>query len=390
MIKRILVIGSLGLAVAGGARFALVEMTERRWERRREELLGMAVFPPAERRPWEVRFESLAERVASSPRVDEILDSPYRPFVCLGDGEPRALDDFERVWVEGLWNELFGLEGILAELRRLAPEDLQWHGETQKFLTLRVFVHALCGRAWRAAEAGDSGSAAQAWADALRLARATCDGTTTGTVVRFGCDELVLRSLRAALVLGTSPGALEAALAPLLADWAYVPEDAEHVIRRDLAAVAGGEPGGSDGLDPAEALRWLAPVERAIELAHAPIEAVARLGEEPVAARDAAAPRDGLWLLSTPVSYLHARHAQRNVALTAFSVAAFRERHGEYPAALSELDGLAPDLALDPLTGAPLAYARDASGAYVGPAAWGTRVDVRADPDASLYAWWLR
>jgi hypothetical protein len=393
MIKRILVIGSLGLAVAGGARFALVEMTERRWERRREELLGMAVFPPAERRPWEVRFESLAERVASSPRVDEILDSPYRPFVCLGDGEPRALDDFERVWVASLWDELFGLEGILTELRKLPPDALAWNGETQELQVLRVLVHALCGRAWLALADGEPEAAAEAWADALRLVRATDSGTAIATLARSACDGMSLGSLRSALALGMSPGALRAALAPLLEGWAYDPERAERMIRRDLTAVAELQQSGATELDPAGALRWLAPVERAIELAHGPVEAVARMREQEAESRDSGGgsdARDALWLLGTPVSYHHALHAQRNVALTALAVAAFREARGAFPATLAELTDLPPAHALDPLTGARLPYSVSGDTARIGPAAWGERVDVWNDIDGSPYVWTLR
>lgn len=117
---------------------------------------------------------------------------------------------------------------------------------------------------------------------------------------------------------------------------------------------------------------------------------MARLRETRPSGRVASAPRDDLWLLSMPISTLHARHAQRNVALTALAVAAFRERHGRFPAALTELDGLAPELTLDPLTGSPLAYARSDSQAEVGPAAWGTRVDVWQDIAASPYVWTLR
>lgn len=390
MIRRILVIGGLALAVAGGARFVLAELTEHRWERRKAELLELAVFQPKERRPWEVRFESLAQRLGSSERMDEIRASKYRPLVCLGDEPARPLDDFERVWVTSLWNELAGLEPILAELRRLPIGSLAWHGPTAKLATMRELALALCARAWTAAEAGDSEGAAQDYADALRLARATNDGSTLGTMIRSACDRITLDSLRAVLALGPSPSALAATLAPLLMDWAYDADEAERAIRRDLAWVADSEEGGEDGFEPAEGLQRLAPLESALELAHGPIEAVARLREELVAGRVAGAPRDGLRLLATPVSYLHARHAQRNVALTALAVAAFRERHGEFPATLAELEALEPALALDPLTGATLPYSRSDSGAQIGPVSWGTRVDVWQDADASPYVWTLR
>lgn len=390
MIRRILVIGALGVAVAGGARFVLAELTERRWERRKAELLEMAVFQPKERRPWEVRFESLVERVGSSPRMSEIIDSPYRPVVCLGDEAPRALDEFERVWVAALWNELTGLDPILAELRKLPIDALAWHGETAKLVTTREATVALCARAWMAAETGDSEGAGLAYADALRLARATDDGSTMGTLIRFTSEQTTLRSLRSVLDLGASPSALQATVAPLLMDWNYDARAAERMVRRDLTWLAEVEESGEEMFGPAVGLQRLAPIEGVLELAHGPIEAVVRLGEERVSGRIATTPRDDLRLHARPLSYLHARHSQRNVALTALAVAAYHERHGTFPGQLSDLEALAPELTLDPLTGSALPYSRSDSGAEVGPAAWGMRVDVWQDLAASPYVWTLR
>lgn len=395
MIRRILVIGGLGLAAAGGARFCLIELrselTERRWERRRQELLELAVFPPQQRRPWEVRFESLAQRVGSSPRIDEILRSPYRPVVTLGTGEPHGLDDFERVWLESLWNEFAGLDGVLAELRKLPLDELDWHGEAQTLFVSRELTNALCGRAWLAVERGDSGAAAEAFADALRLTRATTDGTAIATMVLVACNGITLRSMRSVLARGASPSALREAVAPLLEGWAYDPARGELVVRRELAFARNLE-----GVDePADVLRWFAPVERALELAHSPVERVARLHAEHTNGRgskgsDGGLSDDGLWSLGFSVSYLHALHAQRNVALTALAVAVFREEHGEFPAASSELSDLEAEHALDPLSGAPLPYSLSDDGARIGPAEWGTRVDTRESIDDSLYLWTLR
>ncbi len=390
MIKRILVIGSLGLAVAGGARFALHELTERKWERRKTELLEIAVFQPKERRPWEVRFESLVERFRHSEVKDEILDSMYRADVCVGSEAPRALDDFERVWVAALWNELTGLDPVLEELRKLPIDTLVWHGETAMLGTMRELTLALCARAWTAAEVGDSQGAAQAYADALRLASATDDGTTMGTEIRYTCEQTTLGSLRSALSLGASPSALQAAVGPLLMHWNYNAPAAERIIRRDLTWLAEVEKGGEEIYGPAEGLQQLAPIETLLELASGPIEAVVRLRETPPSGRVASAPRDDLWLLSRPICTLHARHAQRNVALTALAVAAFRETHGAFPTTLTELTDLPPAHALDPLTGARLPYSVSGGTARIGPAAWGERVDVWNDIDASPYVWTLR
>ena len=391
MIRRILVIGGLGLAAVGGARFGLAKLAERRWERRREELLALALFQPTERRPWEVRFESLVERLGSSKHLDEIHDSPYRPVVCFGEEAPRRLDAFERVWVESLWNEFTGLDSILAELRKLPLDALEWHGRTLHLTELREPMDALCARAWLAAEAGDSEGAARSYADALRLARATDDGTGVAMSIRLACDGTTLRALRASLALGTSAHALRAAVEPLLADWDYDPARAERVLRRDLAFLR--DLDGREADDPAGNLRWFAPTEHAIELAHAPTERFAQEYRTAAARAEPSEPRadsGALDLLLTQLFLEHARHSQGEVALTALAVASFREEHGEFPAALAELPDLAPEHALDPLTGAPLLYAVSEGVARVGPAAWGERVDDYPQDQGSLYVWTLR
>src|SRR6266850_6193335 len=106
MIRRILVLGSLGLALVAGVRLAFEELGQRAWAARKRELLALAIYQPRERRPWEIRFDALVARVQSSPRFGEITDSSHRPLVAWGAGEPRVLDDLERMWSEALWNEL--------------------------------------------------------------------------------------------------------------------------------------------------------------------------------------------------------------------------------------------------------------------------------------------
>jgi hypothetical protein len=116
MIRRILVVGTLGLLVAGGARFALGELSERAWQKRKGELLELALFQPELRRPWEVRLESALNCVRSSPRFAELSTSAHKPFVALGEGEPRALSELERLWVEAAEGEFAALEPLLASL----------------------------------------------------------------------------------------------------------------------------------------------------------------------------------------------------------------------------------------------------------------------------------
>ena len=266
MIRRILVIGGLGLGVAIGARFVAnelgSELTARRWERREAQLLDMALFPPMERRPWEVRFESLAERVRNSSRYHEIMASSHRPTVHRGTDAPRPLDGPERLWLESLWNELVGLDAVLEALRRLPPEDLEWHGETARLSFLRDVTSALCGRAFLAIESGNVETMALAYADALRLLRATSDGTVMGTEIQRLGEETVLRSVRSALALGASATALRGALSPVLEEWRYDAARVERVIRRDLGVLAKLEPNEEPWDDPAWKLRYFEPVER--------------------------------------------------------------------------------------------------------------------------------
>jgi len=137
MIRRVGVFLGIGLAMAAVLRLAWGELSERAWEKRRDELLELALFPAKIRRPWEIRFDALQERVLAAPSFGEIVGSPYRPVVALGDGAPRPLDDFERVWVESLWGELHALDALLVELRKLPLEDLEWHGRPVKLQVLR-------------------------------------------------------------------------------------------------------------------------------------------------------------------------------------------------------------------------------------------------------------
>lgn len=374
MIRRILVIGSIGLALAGGARFALSELAERAWEQRKQELLGRALFQPEARRPWEVRFEALQERMQGSPRIREITHSPYRPHVAWGSGEPRWLNAFEKVWAESVCGELAGLDSVLKDLRALRPEDLRWHGATAKLLSLRECTNALCARAWIALEKGDHEAVARAYADSLRLARATDDGTSIGAAVRWACEGIALRSLRSALDLGASAAELRVALAPLLADWAYAPERGERCIRRDLAFLADFHPGAGEF---ASARAWLEPVEQAFELAQE--SAATTRGER-------GGGQDG-W--TTGIEVLHERHAVRNVVLTALAVAESRAQHDAWPATLTAIDDLPAEHALD-TGGAPLAYSVDASGAHIGPASSFGRSSAWAGEGEPLHAWTLR
>jgi hypothetical protein len=378
MIRRILVIGSLGLVDLGAGRLALEELTERRWEQRRAELLELAILPAKARRPWEVRFESLSERVQSSPRFDEIVESGRRPYTAVGSGEARALDEFERLWLEALWNELSGLDGVLVALRTLPLEDLGWSGEAPRLRFARELTNALCGRAWLALEDGDPASAVLAWTDALRLARALDTGTILGAMIRGSSEDTVLRSVRSALQMGGSATVLRAELMPFYLDWGSVEARAEHSIRRELANVDG--PGAPD--DPAEALGYFLGVE----------EALARTG---MTARDLERARDEEGGRFRPpmaweqvILHFHDLHARRNVACTALAVAAWREQHGGFPATLAELDTLEREFTLDPRSGTELPYSPGDFQAQVGPPSW---AEPDEDPESpSLYAWTLR
>ena len=400
MLRRLVVLGSIGLALVLGARFALSELTERAWQARRETLLALALDQPKERRPWELRFESLQDRLLSSPRFQEITRSPYHASQAWESTPPRPLDAFERVWLESLENELVGLNGILAELRRLSDDELAWHGEVRKLSVLRECTNALCGRAWLALDDSDAeGSddevsddaiaprgnlaALGAFDDALRLARATDDGSTVGTMIAATSEGIVLAALRGALARGLDPREARRALVPRLEPWVYTSEHARRVIRRDLSYVSA-DPG--EITRPREALAYFAPVEEALETADAPLERTPW-------ARSAAPSEDlhdgvGQWNGATRL--LHGRHARRNVALSALAVAAFRAERGAFPASLAEIPDLPSEHALDPLTGAPLAYVYDGETARVGPAAWGERVDVWRDLEDSPYLWILR
>jgi hypothetical protein len=378
MIRRILVIGSIALAVAGGARLALEELTERAWQQRKRELLELALFPAQERRPWEVRFDSLAERVRSSPRFDEIVSSPYGAHNAWGAGEPRSLNEFERVWLESWWAELGGLDAVIRALRERSLAELEWHGDTASLALSRGITNALCGQAWLALESGDSPAASLAYGDALRLARATDDGTFIGTTVRTTSEGIVLRAVRAALAFGASPAALRAQLAPFLEALAYDPERAERTMRRDLTMLVGIEELAEPWDDPAWLLGYFAPVEEALAQAREPFA-------RPASRTDEERP----W--HSVIGHLHAWHARSNVALTALAVAAFHELHGRYPSSLGELGDLPGSQGLDPLTGAPLPYSPSGAGARVGPAAWAELDGERgSDPEESLFAWLLR
>ena len=381
MIRRLLVLGAVGVALAGGARFALGELAGRRWETRKAELRALALFPSGVRRPWELRFEALVARLSTSERFSEIVESPYRSYIAWGSGEQRPLDDFEKIWLESLWNELAGLDSLLAEVRALPLEELAWGGGPTKLMTLREITNALCGRAWLAVEAGDGAAAAQAYGDALRLALATDDGSSIGAMIHVASDGIVLRAVRSALAFGAPPRTLRAVIEPLLAGWEDVPDRAERAIRRDLAlgaATAEDEPD-----SPVEALRQFAGVEAALALARGPAEELVRARD------DRAASEQSLQVAWTSVPLcLHGMHAQRNVALTALAVAELRQERGTFPASLAEVETLPRKHAIDPLTDELLPYSLTDSGARIGPAAWAAH-DAPV-PEDSLYAWTLR
>jgi len=379
-VRRLAIVSAVLLTLVLGAYVGRRAWYEHAWQERRGALLDMALFPEKLRRPWEIRLQALHERVRTSPHMGEISASPHRPLVAIGDEPPRALTPAERVWVESLWNELVGLDGVLGQLRRLELDELVWHGESVRLSVAREMTAALCASAWLALEEKDDAQALACWTDALRLARAMDDGTTLALLTRATSERTVLGAVRNALGFGLSPLAARTELAPLLADWEYSAERAEQRIRRDLAALADTLEGAGELSDPGRALVHCRPVEAALSLA-----------PEPAATFVARGLHDGperQWTVA--MEQLHARHAERNVALTALAVAAFREEHGALPAALAELPVRSAELAIDPLTGEPLPYERTATDARIGPAAWGTRVDRWSDEERSPYAWRVR
>ena len=99
----------------------------------------------------------------------------------------------------------------------------------------------------------------------------------------------------------------------------------------------------------------------------------------------------GSWVYwTTGIQLLHERHAVRNVVLTALAVAESRAEHGVWPASLAEIDDLPAEQQLDTLTGAPLAYAIDASSARVGPASLFARSTTWEGASEPLHVWMLR
>jgi hypothetical protein len=389
MMKRLLVFAVVGLALVGGSYVGLRELTARAWEARRAKLVAMAESGPSARRPWEFAFEALGTRLTGEHH-GTLADSAHRPYVAVGEGAPRALTQEERLWIEAAASELDGLEQLLAEVRRLDPTRANWGGKCATLLTLREVTVVLAARAWLALEEGDSASAAATYADALRLAAATDEGTSFAAMTRLACEWIVLDATRSALAFGLDARAARAELAPLLAAMVYDPERAERAIRRDLSYLArGDEPAECDS--PAAALQWFAPVERALELARTPLErtpwAELPLVLEGAQAADAFAERDeALWHTGTWA--LHARAARARVASVALEVAEFGARVGRWPATLAELDSAAQEQR-DELAGAELPYWTDGRRARIGPAAWGERVDRWERMDESPYLWEL-
>jgi hypothetical protein len=330
-----------------------------------------------------VRFEALERSLLASDAFREVQDSPHRPAVAWGDGEPRPIDAFEELWIAAAEVELVGLESVLRELRSLATEDLVWHGSAVELRILREIVGVLCARAWRAARAGDHATAARAFADALRLAEATDARSQLGTMIRYVVQANALCSARGALALGLSPRELRAALAPLLAGWNYDPARGELTIRAEVAGFLA-DTGERAPDDPAEALRLFAGVDEALALARKPL-ARSGFGQEAPHAPD---PGLDAWLHG--VRRLHALQAVGNVAQTALAVAAHHESHGAWPSTLAEVTDLRRELALDPLQGTPLRYELTDGGVRIGPAAWAERVEPMRDLAASPFVWTLR
>jgi hypothetical protein len=248
---------------------------------------------------------------------------------------------------------------------------------------LREVTSALCARAWLACEDADDVAATRAYADALRLSRATDDGTQLGCMIHTVCDGIVLRSLRSALAFGLAPAFARAELAPLLDGWPY---DAEHTLRRELSSVADLTRLDGDSTPPSEALGLYAGVEAGLALVRGPVAELVRAHALPDDDRNPRSPRK--WLHAA--LSLHQFRSEQRVALTALAVASFRERHERFPASLAEVDDLPREQTLDPLTGAPLPYALVEGLARIGPAAWGEQVDVPSRLDDSLYIWSLR
>jgi len=383
MPRRLLIACGIALALVLAARWTRLELAERAWTKRRAELTQLALPPETLRRPWEVRYEALQRRASDSERFDELLESPHRPEVAWSGGA-RPLDEFEALWVAAAETEHVGLDSILRELRALPVDELAWHGEPVKLLTLREVVDFLCARAWLAVGRGDHAAAARDYGDALRLAQATDGASLIGTMIRYACQGIVLRSMRGALALGLSPGELRAAVAPVLAAWAYDPARAERGIRGEITAFLA-EVGPRAPDHPLDALRQLRTIDEALTLARLPLASSPWGGE----ASESPVP-DGPIHWHAGVRQLHAFHAAGNVALTALAVAAHRETRGAWPATLAELTDLPAEHALDPLTGAALPCALTAEGARIGPAAWAERVEASDDLGSSLFFWGLR
>jgi hypothetical protein len=381
MIRRLVVVAGIGLALVVAGRFALGELTERAWKRRREELLALAVHPTPLRRPWELRFETLLLRTDFATHRGEHWDSAHVPIVAWGGEDARPLDEFERVWLESVLADWDGLEAILAELRRLPLEDLTWGGATAKLLDLREATDVLCARAWQDLGEGDGAGAARAYSDALRLVRATDDGTTLALMVRAACENTVLAAARAALDFAADARELRAALTPHLADW-IDPAGAEDRMRRDLCWLE--EPGADSEEhwdDPAFALGQFRDFETVLQRARVPF----RCDDERADLHGQARAWDGL------LRVLAERHARRNVACTALAVAASRASSGAFPSALDSIPDLRAEESLDPFTDRRLPYRVSDGLARIGPA---SSCDPRAAGEAhgerALCQWTLR
>lgn len=361
--------------------------TGRAYRERIDALVALSIPASPARRPWEPRLEAMAARLIAQPDFP-----PEGPRPLSAWREARDLDAEERAWLEAATAQLAGLDRVLAALRELEPGDLAWNGETMKLLFTRACTNVLTGRAWQSRDPAPL-------LDALRLLRATDDGTTIGSVVRTTSERLVVECVHAGVASGRFEArSLLAQVGPLLDDWVHTSERAERRLLRDLSQIgrlvhaeeverAGPR---ARALRQREILQFLAPVEEALEIARLPAYQtpwVVQEGRAALLGGDNSPKPLSVWCTAT--AQAHGRHASRNVLMTGLAVAAFRAEHGRWPERLRELAGLADEDTLDPVTGRRLAYSVDAAGARIGPAGWGVLGDPRPDPHTSPYGWRL-
>lgn len=376
-----------GLAVLAALALGGYVRTGKAYRERIDALVALSIPPSSVRRPWEPRLEAMSTRLMAQRDFP-----PEGPRPCSAWREARDLDAEERAWLDAATAQLDGLERVLAALRELDPGDLAWNGETSKLLFTRACTNVLTGHAWQSHDPAPL-------FDALRLLRATDDGTTIGSLVRTTSEQIVLECVHAGVASGRFEArTLLAGARPLLDDWTFSPERAERRLRRDLSQI--GHLVHAEGLELAgprdralrqrEILSFLEPVEQAFEIARLPAHQTPWVVEEGRAALlgGDTSPRPlSVWCTAT--AQAHGRHAGRNVLLTGLAVVAFHEANGRWPRRLGEVEELPEEDALDPVTGRGLAYSLDAESVTIGPAGWGVLGDPRPDAFASPYGWRL-